>query len=169
MLSPTTAALPVTAATESSGAMSYNQMALQRYILHCCQNVDGGGLRDKPGKSRDFYHSCYSLSGLSIAQRFGIRAAANSCRSSSSSSSNSAASENSSSSSSSSPSSFALPSAVPPTVYGDTDNLLEPTSIVFNIGVQKLKNALDFYKPLPSSHAALIAAFQDAAAPATER
>jgi hypothetical protein len=27
---------------------------------------------DKPGKSRDFYHSCYSLSGLSVAQNFNI-------------------------------------------------------------------------------------------------
>ena len=25
-------------------------------------------MRDKPGKNRDFYHSCYSLSGLSISQ-----------------------------------------------------------------------------------------------------
>ena len=23
---------------------------------------------DKPGKSRDYYHSCYALSGLSVAQ-----------------------------------------------------------------------------------------------------
>jgi prenyltransferase beta subunit len=27
-----------------------------------------GGLVDKPGKSRDFYHTCYGLSGLSVAQ-----------------------------------------------------------------------------------------------------
>lgn len=27
-----------------------------------------GGLRDKPSKGRDFYHSCYNLSGLSVAQ-----------------------------------------------------------------------------------------------------
>ena len=27
-----------------------------------------GGLRDKPGKSADFYHTCYCLSGLSSAQ-----------------------------------------------------------------------------------------------------
>ena len=27
-----------------------------------------GGLVDKPGKSRDFYHTCYALSGLSVAQ-----------------------------------------------------------------------------------------------------
>ena len=25
-------------------------------------------LVDKPGKSRDFYHTCYTLSGLSVAQ-----------------------------------------------------------------------------------------------------
>ena len=27
-----------------------------------------GGLRDKPSKYRDFYHTCYALSGLSMAQ-----------------------------------------------------------------------------------------------------
>ena len=27
-----------------------------------------GGLRDKPGKNRDHYHSCYCLSGLSVSQ-----------------------------------------------------------------------------------------------------
>jgi hypothetical protein len=27
-----------------------------------------GRLRDKPSKSRDFYHSCYNLSGLSVSQ-----------------------------------------------------------------------------------------------------
>ncbi|KAJ1438882.1 terpenoid cyclases/protein prenyltransferase alpha-alpha toroid, partial [Ochromonadaceae sp. CCMP2298] len=51
----------------TSGCLSFNQQALQRYILHCAQNLEGG-LRDKPGKARDFYHSCYALSGLSIAQ-----------------------------------------------------------------------------------------------------
>jgi protein farnesyltransferase subunit beta len=40
---------------------------LQRYILFCCQCPDGG-LRDKPSKPRDHYHTCYTLSGLSIAQ-----------------------------------------------------------------------------------------------------
>lgn len=28
-----------------------------------------GGLRDKPGKSPDYYHTCYCLSGLASAQR----------------------------------------------------------------------------------------------------
>ena len=41
---------------------------LQRYILLCAQDVNGG-LRDKPSKSRDFYHSCYNLSGLSVSQQ----------------------------------------------------------------------------------------------------
>ncbi|MEQ2290731.1 hypothetical protein AMECASPLE_006091, partial [Ameca splendens] len=48
----------------------FDQQALQEYILLCCQNPTGG-LLDKPGKSRDFYHTCYCLSGLSIAQHFG--------------------------------------------------------------------------------------------------
>uniref|UniRef100_A0A3Q3FED6 Protein farnesyltransferase subunit beta n=1 Tax=Labrus bergylta TaxID=56723 RepID=A0A3Q3FED6_9LABR len=48
----------------------FEQQALQEYILLCCQNPTGG-LVDKPGKSRDFYHTCYCLSGLSVAQHFG--------------------------------------------------------------------------------------------------
>lgn len=50
----------------------FDQQALQEYILICCQNP-AGGLLDKPGKSRDFYHTCYCLSGLSIAQHFGSK------------------------------------------------------------------------------------------------
>lgn len=45
----------------------FNAHALQGYILLCSQVLDGG-LRDKPGKSRDHYHTCYCLSGLSTAQ-----------------------------------------------------------------------------------------------------
>ena len=55
--------------TDFSGSLSFNQKALQKYILYCGQNFENGGLRDKPGKTRDFYHCCYSLSGLSVAQR----------------------------------------------------------------------------------------------------
>lgn len=40
--------------------------ALQRYLVVAAQEVRGG-FKDKPGKGRDFYHTCYSLSGLSIA------------------------------------------------------------------------------------------------------
>ncbi|MBN3270373.1 FNTB farnesyltransferase, partial [Polyodon spathula] len=61
--------------TQGSSSLSmtswmFHQQALQEYILLCCQNPSGG-LLDKPGKSRDFYHTCYCLSGLSIAQHFG--------------------------------------------------------------------------------------------------
>ncbi|CAG2107448.1 unnamed protein product [Medioppia subpectinata] len=45
----------------------FNQNALQEYLLCCCQERSGG-LIDKPGKNRDYYHTCYTLSGLSIAQ-----------------------------------------------------------------------------------------------------
>ncbi|KAJ8308226.1 hypothetical protein KUTeg_013100 [Tegillarca granosa] len=47
----------------------FNQEALQEYILICCQH-QGGGLIDKPGKQRDYYHTCYCISGLSVAQHF---------------------------------------------------------------------------------------------------
>lgn len=57
----------VISATKVGGALSCNQFALQRYLLHCAQQLDGG-LRDKPGKSRDFYHTCYALSGMALAQ-----------------------------------------------------------------------------------------------------
>ncbi|KAH8584686.1 geranyl-geranyltransferase beta subunit [Cryptosporidium sp. chipmunk genotype I] len=42
--------------------------ALISYILICCQ-LSEGGLIDKPNKPRDLYHTCYALSGLSLAQR----------------------------------------------------------------------------------------------------
>ena len=32
----------------------------------CCQCTTGG-LRDKPGKGRDYYHTCYCISGASVA------------------------------------------------------------------------------------------------------
>ncbi|KAK9272849.1 hypothetical protein L1049_003227 [Liquidambar formosana] len=45
----------------------FHSIALQQYILLCCQLSDGG-FRDKPGKHRDYYHTCYCLSGLSACQ-----------------------------------------------------------------------------------------------------
>ena len=41
--------------------------ALTKYLLACCQHQDGG-LRDKPPMRADFYHSLYSLAGLSATQ-----------------------------------------------------------------------------------------------------
>ncbi|KAF5394854.1 Terpenoid cyclases/protein prenyltransferase alpha-alpha toroid [Paragonimus heterotremus] len=71
----------------SSDEALFNVSALQEYILLCCQKVShtrtngfdphinatprgggSGGLIDKPGKNPDCYHTCYALSGLSVAQ-----------------------------------------------------------------------------------------------------
>ena len=41
---------------------------LTHSFLRACTQDPRGGLVDKPGKSRDFYHTCYALSGLSVAQ-----------------------------------------------------------------------------------------------------
>jgi protein farnesyltransferase subunit beta len=45
----------------------WNRSALARYILSAAQATKGG-LRDKPGKNADAYHTCYNLAGLSAAQ-----------------------------------------------------------------------------------------------------
>jgi protein farnesyltransferase subunit beta len=55
----------------STDRILFDTAMLERYILLCAQEVQGG-LRDKPSAPRDFYHSCYNLSGLSIAQISGI-------------------------------------------------------------------------------------------------
>lgn len=44
----------------------FHSMALQQYILLCSKVEEG--FRDKPGKHRDLYHTCYCLSGLSVCQ-----------------------------------------------------------------------------------------------------
>ncbi|KAJ1733083.1 CAAX farnesyltransferase (FTase) subunit beta [Coemansia biformis] len=48
----------------------YERAALQRYVLACCQDSRMGGLRDKPGKSPDLYHTMYCLLGLSLSQHY---------------------------------------------------------------------------------------------------
>jgi protein farnesyltransferase subunit beta len=59
---------PLFSASEMDGeSWLFLQKKLQQYILMCCQNVKGG-LKDKPRKNCDYYHTCYALSGLSIAQ-----------------------------------------------------------------------------------------------------
>lgn len=59
----------VEAATPSTSTINqlWNRPALARYILAACQEKRGG-LKDKPGKSPDAYHTCYNLAGLSAAQ-----------------------------------------------------------------------------------------------------
>lgn len=48
----------------------FDRNALQEYLFICCQ-MENGGIIDKPGKGRDYYHTCYGLSGLSVSQYFG--------------------------------------------------------------------------------------------------
>mmetsp|Transcript_2720 Transcript_2720/g.7117 ORF Transcript_2720/g.7117 Transcript_2720/m.7117 type:complete len:439 (-) Transcript_2720:283-1599(-) len=52
---------------EADGSWLFDQGALQDYLMVCGQ-LSKGGLRDKPGKDPDYYHTCYCLSGLSVAQ-----------------------------------------------------------------------------------------------------
>jgi protein farnesyltransferase subunit beta len=52
---------------ECEGDLMFDQLAVQAYILACCQDIDGG-LRDKPPKYRDYYHTCYALAGLAVTQ-----------------------------------------------------------------------------------------------------
>ncbi|KAM9893621.1 hypothetical protein OXX79_009220 [Metschnikowia pulcherrima] len=52
----------------SSTKSLFNRQSLKTYILNCCQNTEIGGLRDKPGKHPDFYHTNYTLCGLSVAE-----------------------------------------------------------------------------------------------------
>lgn len=52
---------------DNGSLLLFDQHKLQRYILLCAQEPSGG-LRDKPSKPRDFYHTCYNLSGLSVSQ-----------------------------------------------------------------------------------------------------
>lgn len=160
-----------------NGSLSCNQEALQRYITHCAQNAEGGGMRDKPGKSRDFYHSCYALSGLSVAQRsiiVGLEGEEEEDEV------DDLADHNSSSSRRADKATIAVNEDVDdvddllpaveasyapfrgPVVYGDmADNLLQPTSCVFNISLEKLRLALNFFhhESMPSLHEDLLRAY----------
>eukprot|EP00007_Cunea_sp_BSH-02190019_P005763 CAMPEP_0174238096 /NCGR_PEP_ID=MMETSP0417-20130205/10196_1 /TAXON_ID=242541 /ORGANISM="Mayorella sp, Strain BSH-02190019" /LENGTH=415 /DNA_ID=CAMNT_0015316901 /DNA_START=76 /DNA_END=1320 /DNA_ORIENTATION=- len=52
----------------SKGGWLFNQERLQEYLIVCCQQGTSGGICDKPPKHPDFYHTCYGLAGISIAQ-----------------------------------------------------------------------------------------------------
>ncbi|GAA5906746.1 protein farnesyltransferase [Sporobolomyces salmoneus] len=53
--------------TTSTKHELYDRHALQQYVTLAAQ-APGGGLRDKPGKPADAYHTSYNLSGHSSAQ-----------------------------------------------------------------------------------------------------
>ncbi|CCE62530.1 hypothetical protein TPHA_0C03780 [Tetrapisispora phaffii CBS 4417] len=50
------------------GDYIFDHDSLREYILRCCQDDKMPGLRDKPGKRPDFYHTNYVLSGLAITE-----------------------------------------------------------------------------------------------------
>ncbi|KAJ3809947.1 terpenoid cyclases/protein prenyltransferase alpha-alpha toroid [Lentinula lateritia] len=52
---------------EREGDVIWNPEGLKEYILYAAQHP-AGGLRDKPPKSPDMYHTLYNLAGLSAAQ-----------------------------------------------------------------------------------------------------
>ena len=54
--------------TDADDDALFDRLGLQEYILIAAQPESGGGLRDKPGKRPDAYHTCYNLCGLSLAQ-----------------------------------------------------------------------------------------------------
>jgi protein farnesyltransferase subunit beta len=75
-----------------------------------------GGLRDKPGKRRDHYHSCYCLSGLSLCQYSWSKR----------------------------PDSPPLPKVV----MGPYSNLLEPIHPLFNVVLDRYREAHEFFAGL---------------------
>lgn len=58
---------PLLEMSQNTNGSLFDRDALRTYILNCCQD-SRGGLRDKPGKLPDFYHSNYTTLGLSIAE-----------------------------------------------------------------------------------------------------
>ena len=62
------AAAQVTPGAFGSTCIGFDASRLEAYLLVCSQSPSGG-FCDKPGTSRDLYHTCYALSGLSLAQR----------------------------------------------------------------------------------------------------
>jgi protein farnesyltransferase subunit beta len=98
----------------------FHRDALQLWILRCCQVPGRGGLRDKPGKSPDYYHSCYCLSGLSSAQH--------GC---------------------SKPGGVEAGEAMDLSVFGPGENRLVKTDFLCNVVESKLKRARELYSASP--------------------
>lgn len=48
----------------------FDSLQLQKYLIIVAQ-WHNGGITDKPFKPADYYHTCYGLSGLSLAQHYG--------------------------------------------------------------------------------------------------
>ncbi|ELU41244.1 farnesyltransferase subunit beta [Rhizoctonia solani AG-1 IA] len=57
----------VTEETDNAPMALFDKTSLQRFTLVSSQ-LSSGGLRDKPGKAADLYHTAYNLAGYSTAQ-----------------------------------------------------------------------------------------------------
>ena len=97
------------------GLLMMDQEKLQHYLLGCCQQTNGG-MRDKPGKSRDNYHTCYALSGLSVAQQYGGGGAGD-----------------------------GDDGEAATIVVGNSNNRLQPTHPVYNLRLDKVAQARAFF------------------------
>lgn len=61
--------LPLHSSESVEHEMLFDAVGLQLWVLLHCQ-MGEGGLRDKPNKAADLYHTCYCLSGLAVAQQY---------------------------------------------------------------------------------------------------
>ena len=129
---------------QDDGRLMMDQRRLQEYILGCCQQTNGG-LRDKPGKSRDNYHTCYSLSGLSVAQQFGGEGVVKAGTKEGEEEEEEDEEEEKKS-----------------VVVGSVLNLLEPTHPVYNVHREKVKRALEYFGALGCVHEELMNSSLDA-------
>lgn len=101
----------------------FDHSALQEYLLICCQDPRGG-LVDKPGKSRDFYHTCYTLSGLAVSQNLPSPSLLSDIKAKDSNRSTA--------------------------VLGDATNRLVATHPLFNISYEAVEEARRYYGSLPA-------------------
>ena len=108
-------AAPTASPTASPGCL-LNARALLDYLMVCAQ-CGGGGLRDKPGRQRDYYHTCYGLSGLSVAAT-AVNAE---------------------------PAPDAAPSDAPAALPADWVSRLRPTNPLYNICADKVERAMAFF------------------------
>ncbi|KAI9224079.1 terpenoid cyclases/protein prenyltransferase alpha-alpha toroid [Blastocladiella britannica] len=119
---------PLSASIISRPSEAWDRVALQEYLLIAAQHENRGGMRDKPGKNSDAYHTCYALSGLSAAQHvfdvnFGPKGWGDVL--------------------------FSTQDDAEVTVVGSMDNLLHSTDPIHNIRFDALDAAKEFFSSQP--------------------
>ncbi|KYQ89144.1 protein farnesyltransferase beta subunit [Tieghemostelium lacteum] len=114
-----------------NGKLLFSQRSLQEYILICCQDK-AGGFGDHPVKGRDYYHTSYGLSGLSLSQHNDIYKIIKTMNNEQ------------------------IEQAVPPITlqsdvfkFNDQGDVVEPTHPLYNIKITKLEKGLKYFHSLP--------------------